>query len=330
MNIHSVIDRKNKLLFFVTLLLFNSIVFADDAWIDVAGGSISVLGDENNNVQMLSETISITLEKEFYHVDVTSFFKNYSEDITLNIGFPKWAFGSDDIKDFIDLEIWQNNELISDIPFISAKNDNFVLGWYVRTMFFPKNNTVSTQIKYKVPYGHGRPVDYLYGTGRSWKDSINEIKINVKNNANKWIYGYRTSWREYEHSFIPLSENEYEIIINDIDPIDDDIFMLFCGDVPGWDTIVFSNRAMWSQASNINLDDDAFSMLTLEQLRIFRNFYFAIYGYRFKSEDLNTFFRKYKWYNENPNFIYSSMSDFHKNMVNRIQEFERKKKEYSK
>ncbi len=78
--------------------------------------------------------------------------------------------------------------------------------------------------------------------------------------------------------------------------------------------------------SNHYLSEIHLASMNKEQLKILRNFYFAKYGYIFKSDDLNKYFTKFNWYipkiNDQDNIL-KKFSEIESNSVNRISLFEK-------
>ena len=75
-------------------------------------------------------------------------------------------------------------------------------------------------------------------------------------------------------------------------------------------------------APMINIGE--FSEMSKADLRLARNTVFAKYGRIFKSKDLKEHFAKQDWYNENPSFKQSDMSDQDVDLVKLIQRWEEK------
>ena len=66
---------------------------------------------------------------------------------------------------------------------------------------------------------------------------------------------------------------------------------------------------------------------TPEELRRFRNAFFALKGYQFKSEDLNTYFSRYSWYKHNPTVQadIQTLSESQQRLLKLVQSYEAKK-----
>ncbi|MBM9589391.1 YARHG domain-containing protein [Leptospira sp. 201903075] len=82
--------------------------------------------------------------------------------------------------------------------------------------------------------------------------------------------------------------------------------------------------------SNHYITDIHFAILSREQLKILRNFYFAKYGYIFKSADLADFFNKLYWYSpkiSDQDTIIKKFKEIESDTVKRITFFENKSNE---
>lgn len=62
--------------------------------------------------------------------------------------------------------------------------------------------------------------------------------------------------------------------------------------------------------------------LPKDQYRLLRNLVYARHGYIFKSEDLKAVFNQFTWYEPNPNFSESMLTDEEKAYVRKIQKKE--------
>lgn len=76
--------------------------------------------------------------------------------------------------------------------------------------------------------------------------------------------------------------------------------------------------------SNKDLSKVFFKRDAKQQFRILRNEVFARHGRVFKSEDLNLHFKKTSWYSPNPNYNDSLLNKNEKELVIKIQEYEKK------
>ena len=80
-------------------------------------------------------------------------------------------------------------------------------------------------------------------------------------------------------------------------------------------------------ASTIPLVDDILFHYNLEELRLIRNEIFARYGYRFKREDLETFFKSKDWYKPISDDVTDKLTELEKLNVQLILNVEARKRE---
>tara|TARA_R110000796_G_scaffold71409_1_gene161931 strand:- start:2800 stop:3744 length:945 start_codon:yes stop_codon:yes gene_type:complete len=79
-------------------------------------------------------------------------------------------------------------------------------------------------------------------------------------------------------------------------------------------------------ASTIPLIDNILFLYNLEELRLIRNEIFARYGYKFKSEDLQTFFKLKDWYIPNADDVTNKLTELEKLNVQLILNVEERKR----
>jgi hypothetical protein len=73
------------------------------------------------------------------------------------------------------------------------------------------------------------------------------------------------------------------------------------------------------------IPDSALAVLSKDELRLLRNTIYARYGMIFQSNDLNTHFQQFKWYNPKSNNVESRLNDVDKENIKNIQIFENAK-----
>lgn len=178
----------------ICLLLFFNIVssFADDAPMALLpGGNVKPIN--NNDVQLLSETIDITLFSDYYMVEVNYQFVNHGKEQTVIMGFPS----SKEIK-VIDLKIELNGARLQtqtkpgswefDIhsKYLHADPTSIMESLNSFECFgvnFKDGETKYINDSFKQNYvsGHGGSVSFYYvlTTGSLWKDKINSIEISI-------------------------------------------------------------------------------------------------------------------------------------------------------
>jgi hypothetical protein len=175
------------------LLLFNiASSFADDApMAKLPGGNVKPIN--NNDIQLVSETIDLTLFSNYYAVEVNYQFVNRGKEQTVIMGFPS----SREIK-VIDLRIELNGAILQ----TQTKPGNWEFDIHSKYLHadptsimgalnsfecfdvnFKDGETKYIKDSFKQNYvsGHNGSVSFYYvlTTGSLWKDKINSIKLRV-------------------------------------------------------------------------------------------------------------------------------------------------------
>jgi hypothetical protein len=298
--------KKLVLLLFV---LFINNIYANDSWVNSSGGSFALFNDKNPNVQMASETIKIDLYNNYYEMDIEFHFFNFGETIELQVGFPEYTWGTTDTKNFSNFETTVNNkkvnfDIIQNINFSPAKNSNSsinIKSWFVRNVVFEANNYTITRVRYRADYSGAGPydrMDYLYGTGSTWKGNIEQMNIIIINRTDYWLKNiYFTS----EYKLERKNNNTIEINLKNINADINDTFSITFSRFPAFETPLYSPEERWRLRDQL-IPLDELALLNKEQLRILRNSIYAFHGYEFTSTDLRNFFSSQRWYKINKNF----------------------------
>lgn len=178
--------------------------------------------------------------------------------------------------------------------------------------------------------------EYLYGTGRNWKGNIRKAQFVVEDSLNAGIYfgdvdfdkkriSSQKDVRNY--SLRRLANNSLEYTLIDFEPEEEEIFR-FWSWISVMDELQFAfcenSPDPACEASNLNLPDEYLESLTLSQLRILRNMFFAIHGRIFKSPELDSYFRRFEWYKPREDFKEADLTEIQKRNVDRILEYEKK------
>ncbi len=168
---------------------FNSLL-ADDAPICVThGGNVKPI--ENNDIQMYSETIDITLLPTHYEVEVNYVFKNHGSEQEVVLGFPSSSRFDMSFKAFDGKTELEISKMKSDWVF---KPENGMSCQYIsnpidqfecHTVLFNAGETKNIRNTYKQMYdpayrdGPQTSFYYIVTTGAFWKDEITSIEIRV-------------------------------------------------------------------------------------------------------------------------------------------------------
>lgn len=315
---------KNKC--FVIILFYTALnIYANDSWVESAGGSFSIIDGKMTDVQMVSENIKITLFDNYYEMDILFNFFNSGETVELNVGFPEYSYGTGTVTNIRNFDTSVNNNHV-DIE-IMANNDinSKIKQWYIKKVIFQKNEYLESRVKYQADYsnyGSYKSVEYLYGTGCTWKDEIKNITINIINHTTFWLNNidfHTGSWdpinkKRINESHFPINilrktNDEIEINVNNITPYKDDTFLLIFSSFPVFENPLFGiSESRWVLRDRIFNANDLL-LLNNEQLRLMRNSIYAYHGYVFQSIDLQEYFSKQYWYKRNDEFNESLFSE---------------------
>ncbi|MBN1291633.1 MAG: YARHG domain-containing protein [Candidatus Latescibacteria bacterium] len=197
------------------------------------------------------------------------------------------------------------------------------LRWLVKEVTFPSGKTTSTRVRYTAVYGNFGHLEYLYGTGRTWKGTIGKAVFVVKSSPEVWMQsvpqfarGGFTSTRSYIKQ--RAGEFEHEYILTDVEPFESEIFSVFVKK-----RNLKQSEQPWEFYSEFEYDDkpvdDSFlDILSLDQLRLFRNSFYAIHGKVFHSSDLDTYFRNTYWYKPREDFEDTDLTKIEQENIRKI------------
>lgn len=276
---------------------------ANDTFIEISSGAMSNIElKKNNQIQMISEIIEITLYDDFYQINVDFNFYNHGLSTEIEVGFPQWQDGTRGDFDFIEFKTSVNGE---DKKFHEV-NANIELSggsllinkWFVRTIKFPEKEYTRTNVNYKVPYGsYQNGAAYLFGTGSTWREDIKNITIIIKNKSERWINNLEINGVD---DFTPENHNDViEINLHNITPNISDEILIDANSVPSG--LISLKRInpdkYWFYRSEIILQK-GLRYLKKSQLRLLRNLIFAGNGHIFESKDINDWLNNYcdDWY----------------------------------
>jgi len=201
--------------------------------------------------------------------------------------------------------------------------------WLVKDVTFPGGTTSRTRVRYTAVYGNFRHLEYIYGTGRTWKGSIGRAEFVIRTSPEIWMQaapqfargGGFTNTRNFEKRRI--GEYEHEYILTDVEPFENDVFRIFVND-----RSLKIIEQPWESYGNFDfagkpVDEDFLDILSLAQLRLFRNAFYAFHGKVFNSSDLDRYFRNTYWYKPTDDYRESDLSDIERENVRKIIEKER-------
>jgi hypothetical protein len=316
-------------------------IYANDSWVESAGGSFSIIDGRTTNVQMISENIKITLFENYYEIDILFNFFNNGETIELNVGFPEYSYGTGTVTNIRNFDTSINNTHV-DLEIMPNKDNSKIKQWYIKRVILQKNEYLKSRVKYQADYsnyGSYKSVEYLYGTGCTWKDEIKNITINIINHTTFWLNNidFHTGFwdpinkKTINESHFPINilrktNDEIEITVNNISPYKDDTFLLIFSSFPAFERPPYAiSERRWILRDKI-FNTNELLLLNNEQLKLLRNSIYAYHGYVFKSVDLQEYFNSQYWYKSNNKFNETLFSENEKqNIINILNEENRRK-----
>ena len=294
----------NKKRFLLILLSLVLCIFlnANDAYIEAASGSVipidSPMSSAHPSISMKSEIIKIDLQPGFYHVHVDFEFYNEGDSSSIKVGFPQWHYGTSntvELKNFkttvngkaVEYEILDDNGTKTPVH-----HADIVDLWFVRDITFPSKATTKTSIDYDCEYGVAgfwKGVEYLFGTGRTWKNPIGSQKIEITNNISPTsvILCDRTFFIESDEWKTAASLKDTQITNNGTKititrkNVSPDFFDLFRCEIADDYYLLFPYGDYDSQNYRLGknlLTEKDLIFFTNEQLRYMRNIIFANHG----------------------------------------------------
>lgn len=342
----------NKKRFLIVLLSVTLCIFlnANDAYIEAAGGSVipidSPMSSAHPSISMKSEIIKIDLQPRFYHVHVDFEFYNEGASSTIKVGFPQWHYGTTktiELKNFktsvngksLEYELLEDNGTKT-----PAHKADIVDLWFVRDITFPSEEITKTSVDYDCEYGvagYWKAVEYLFGTGRTWKNPIGSQTIEITNNigATSVILCDRTAFIESNEWKTADSWKDINIVNNgkkititrkNVSP---DYFDTFRCEIADDYYLLFPYGDFDSQnyrfGKNLLTEKDLI-FFTNEQLRYMRNIILACHGNIFQSADLNNWLKKLDWYKPSHKVELSELSEIELANMKAIQKEEARRK----
>lgn len=298
---------------------------ANEAFVSTAGGSAALRRSTETTVRMRAEYIDIALFEEYYEVDALFVFDNPGSTVTHEVGFPRFSAGIDEPGEFRTFQSWVNDEPVEalEIPAaggaadirsaaqadpespdssrrVHARPVPRVESYYVRDVRFPADDLTTTRVRYTATYGRDRnfrTIHYLYGTGATWAGDIDTMTIRVDNSAERWIDSLRFAAQGRPFAFSTRGATSFDLTKVGVDPHADAVFDLYTERHPWWIADPFSSSVSddWIY-DRVPVKPEYLRLLTLNQLRIFRNTFFARNGFDFGTGELGDYFRRFRWY----------------------------------
>jgi hypothetical protein len=274
-------------------------VAANETFVDAAGGTVSPRDPEETEVELLSETLRIYIRDEEYVADASFVFRNRGPTVRHHVGFPQFDYGTELVTRLRDFQTWVNGRPVEAVRIPSEPGIHpRIRLWFVKEVTFPEGVLTTTRVRYRSNYGRDRllrTVEYLYGTGGTWSGPVGHLRVQVCNNDKLWVDDYRFD-DTVVTAFLSLDGRNFEIITPDIEPEAESVFRLSLERVPWWLSDAPSASELDWIFDRIPVKEPYLRLLTLKQLRIFRNTFYARRGFDFGNGVLGRFFRQFRWY----------------------------------
>ncbi len=334
----------------IICFLFKNVAFGDNGFMGSIGGNVYL--SKSSTIQMVREYILLTLNKNDYTAKCVFTFFNNGNDTVVTVGFPNYHYNVTEetmpIKVFKakqdgkELNVKTNKEvgyysldtnanrvinIVSEDDIRFKKNDTnfawFCNSWYTWQSRFKKKDTTIIIDEYTGNWGGNntgaKEVEYILGTGGSWKGPIGEGRI------------------VFDHSQIATSAFAYYRIEGkpiDYMDYDDSTVFSFANLLPsGNEAITFSLFCYWSDPFR----DGGLGSLLHEYkhpfyegcLKINRNAtsqdmineIYARHGYIFKTDSIQKSFEKHGWYKPDPQFSISKLNKYELEAIQIIKDY---------
>ncbi|MFW5995597.1 MAG: YARHG domain-containing protein, partial [Spirochaetia bacterium] len=132
-----------------------------------------------------------------------------------------------------------------------------------------------------------------------------------------------------DRAFFNRGTRDFELVQTDVAPDEHAMFQLRIERYPWWlgDPLSSDTSDDWIY-DRIEVDRDYLRLLTLGQLRIFRNTFFAQAGYDFGEGELGRYFGRFRWYDPRTSDIADMLNETEERNVEIIQEEEQRRRSF--
>ena len=353
-----------KLLLLLAVFSLVPSLFADDTRVYHIGGSAgSLAGGDNayrlgqdDDIAMTAENVIITMYDDRYSVDATFWLKNEGKEKTISVGFPEH------ISELWDFCSYVNGKKVETAKYADKDAEytsDWAENWYVKQVHFLENQTTTTRVTYTCKYGVTSTglyfgidgsLDYIYGTGRTWKSSIGKITFDVRNLSGiVYVMGYRFLNKKYgsysidasgfnqvadnKVSFKWISPDTFRIEAENVEPESAaELLEIYLHRFSYQNVEDFMKRYPGKNPINARCDfTRAFlkydlRFMTENQLRLARNDFYALYGRGFQSKEIRDFYESINGYKVSKDYSDDLLSEEEKQIINRIIEIENGRK----
>jgi hypothetical protein len=311
---------------------------ADDAYTPAFGGAVLSL-KENTSISMVDEYVRIVVHESSYTVNAYFKFFNSGPSTTTTVGFPIGGDSPGQLTNFKTWVNGVEARVIDmprhSFPTIEGEDGvgEFPEAWKVKTVDFPSKTFTRTSVQYSSPFGMRAEsptrytVSYTYGTGMTWAGPIQSAVFDFHFDDNDpFIFPcsdrYKLIARDKGQIVFEMQNRKPQSLEENIGfnfkrmP---DLVKFHVGGLgpSGMNMSCNIPEADWGMpfyCSNFisgSLSADQTSLdgfygcggdlryLTLRQLRVLRNTFYATRGRVFKDRILQDYFDSLPWYRRN-------------------------------
>jgi len=305
------------------LLMVNILwpLLGNDTYTESSGGNLKLASEEHSQISILEEILTLEIYDDYYRVIVNYTFDNEGPERVVTTGFPDFTFGTRRRSELRNFSCHYSNGETIPWTYVSGEEDKIdfvkIAGWYKKDITFAGEGYTGIRISYEADYsvyGYYNSIFYLLGTASRWKGELPDLTVQILNRSqNRWIEDLilRDANRErLDFNFHTLGPRHFLLTIKDLKFYDSQIITLTASKFPGYDTPPLSGVKEFFAQRRLSFEDVQF--YTPEQLRITRNYIYALRGYPFKSEDLLSYFQDQRWYQINPDFSEGDLTPMEK------------------
>jgi hypothetical protein len=298
----------------MALSYFGLCTWANDTHISFSAGAIGFYNEkvEDPQISLRDETISIEMLSQSVSYKVDYVFYNDGQALEYDIGFPvlnnsTWDEQQKKESDRrIDLMNFQTSVNGSETPFekVRGSSDGKIASWYTKKVKFEGRAETKVSLSYSSPYGYGSGfqnyVEYYYGSARTWKGPIANLRIVLTNHSNFVVKQFENQVVGHLPEVRIKGDATTTVEYKEVKP-DLDATIRFIGYQER--LIGMNYDELQSELQRGRLTQDGLLFYNARQLRLLRNLIYALRGYIFKDKELQKFFTdNASIYNYKPQF----------------------------
>jgi hypothetical protein len=331
-----------KKILFVLLLMFNGfILFANDCFFNIGTYGIIPIDKNKSSIRLVDEMLYFYFNKDTYSVVVNYKFYNPGPELTSEVGFPINIYTNqidyyqknknDFITNFkttvndkvVTFDTKYCNETNNSNDIIESHRDIKLEKWYIKTVTFSSETVTKVTVSYDSQYsqaGIGSCLaHYYYGSGNTWKNGIEKLTVFITP-YNQFVLNIKANCYNKNLNHEWITDDTLKLNIGEVNADVNESFTFSLSDLGTLDYLgMFDNDK--SLLNYLNL-----SLFSKNQLKIYRNAFYAKYNYKFKNSELVKLFSE-NIYNYKPKYdnVDDKIGSFQKDVIKRIINEEKKR-----